>query len=61
MLPESLPRSRRSRCPSASGIRTLGVPTLAYLTWAFERLGTHRDLYGLGAADVTPAAFKRRA
>ena len=38
--------------------RALGVPTQAYLTWAFERLGTHRDLYGLTAEQVTPAAFK---
>jgi len=41
--------------------RAIGVPALAYLTWAFERLGTHRDLYGLDAADLTPAAFKRQA
>jgi hypothetical protein len=40
--------------------RSLGVPALAYLAWAFERLGTHRDLYGLDLADVTPAAFKQR-
>lgn len=41
--------------------RAIGVPALVYLTWAFERLGTHRDLYGLDAADLTPAAFKQRA
>jgi hypothetical protein len=37
--------------------RALGVSALRYMTWAFERLGTHRDLYGLDAADATPAAF----
>jgi hypothetical protein len=31
----------------------------AYLTWAFERLGTHRDVFGLGVEDITPGAFKR--
>jgi hypothetical protein len=39
--------------------RAIGVPVQAYLTWAFERLGTHRDLFGLDAAALTPAAFKR--
>lgn len=43
----------------AATCRARGVSTLAYLGWAFERLGTHRDLYGLDIADVTPAAFKR--
>jgi transposase len=38
--------------------RAIGVPTQAYLTWAFERLGTHRDHYGLAAEQLTPAAFK---
>lgn len=39
--------------------RTAGVPVQAYLTWAFERLGTHRDAFNLAAAQLTPAAFKR--
>lgn len=39
--------------------RTVGVDTVAYLTWAFIRLGTDRDLYGLSATNLTPAAFKR--
>ena len=39
--------------------RALGVPILTYLSWAFDRLGTHRDLYGLGLAEMTPAAFKK--
>jgi transposase len=38
--------------------RTVGVPCQAYLTWAFERLGTHRDHFGLAAEQLTPAAFK---
>lgn len=38
--------------------RTLGVDTVAYLSWAFTRLGTHRADYGLTAAELTPAAFK---
>ena len=38
--------------------RAIGVPTQAYLTWAFERLGTHRDHFGLAAEQMTPAAFK---
>lgn len=39
--------------------RTLGVPVQAYLTWAFERLGTHRDVYALPLEAMTPAAFKK--
>jgi len=30
----------------------------AYLTWAFERLGTHRDVFALPLESLTPAAFK---
>ena len=39
--------------------RTIAVPTRAYLAWAFERLGTHRDVFGLELDEMTPAAFKR--
>jgi transposase len=39
--------------------RTLRVPALAYLAWAFERLGTHRDLFALPLEELTPAAFKK--
>jgi len=39
--------------------RTVGVPVQAYLTWAFERLGTHRDVFGLSIEEMTPAAFKQ--
>ncbi len=38
--------------------RTVGVPVQAYLTWAFERLGTHRDVFALPLESLTPAAFK---
>ena len=38
--------------------RTVGVPVQAYLTWAFERLGTHREVFGLSLGEMTPAAFK---
>jgi hypothetical protein len=46
-------RDKEERC------RAIGVPVQAYLAWAFDRLGTHRDLYGLDIADITPEAFKR--
>jgi hypothetical protein len=39
--------------------RAIGVPVQAYLTWAFDRLGTHRDVFGLDLEEMTPAAFKR--
>ena len=38
--------------------RGLGVPVHAYLSWAFERLGTHRDVFNLPLEAMTPAAFK---
>ena len=38
--------------------RALGVPVQAYLAWAFERLGTHRERLGLPLDQITPAAFK---
>ncbi|MCB9628394.1 MAG: IS66 family transposase [Sandaracinaceae bacterium] len=41
--------------------RAIGVPSQTYLAWAFERLGTHRDVFGLDVPDITPAAFKRSA
>jgi hypothetical protein len=41
-----------------STCRAIGVPVQAYLTWAFERLGTHREKYGLRVEEMTPAAFK---
>jgi len=39
--------------------RNLGVDPLGYLAWAFTRLGTHRDVYNLSAAELTPAAYAR--
>jgi hypothetical protein len=39
--------------------RALGVPAQAYLARAFDRLGTHRDVFGLPLEDITPAAFKK--
>jgi len=39
--------------------RALRVPAQAYLAWAFERLGTHRDVFGLPLDQLTPAAFKK--
>jgi len=39
--------------------RSIGVDPLAYLAWAFTRLGTHRDIYALSAAELTPAAYAR--
>ena len=38
--------------------RAIGVPVQAYLTWAFERLGTHREVFDLDLDAMTPAAFK---
>ena len=38
--------------------RNLGVNPEAYLTWAFERLGTHRTKHNLPASKLTPAAYK---
>ena len=42
-----------------STCRAQGIPVQAYLTWAFERLGTHRDLFDLPLEALTPAAFKK--
>jgi len=39
--------------------RALRVPAQAYLAWAFERLGTHRDAFDLPLEALTPAAFKK--
>lgn len=38
--------------------RAIDVPVQAYLAWAFERLGTHREQFGLTVDQITPAAFK---
>jgi hypothetical protein len=39
--------------------RAQGVPVQAYLTWAFEHLGTHRDVFALPLDAMTPAAFNK--
>ena len=39
--------------------RAQRVPVQAYLTWAFERLGTHRDVFALPLDDMAPAAYKK--
>src|SRR6187431_2431834 len=39
--------------------RALRIPAQAYLAWAFERLGTHRNLFDLPLEALTPAAFKK--
>lgn len=35
------------------------VDVQAYLTWLFERRGTHRHRFGLSASQLTPTAFKK--
>ncbi|MEL6715674.1 MAG: IS66 family transposase, partial [Planctomycetota bacterium] len=37
------------------------VDVMAYLTWMFERQGTHKKSFGLSAADLTPMAFREQA
>ena len=39
--------------------RALKIDPQAYLGWALTRLGTHRDIYNLSAAEMTPAAYAR--
>lgn len=41
----------------AATCRHLGVDPQAYFTWALERRGTHRDVFGLTAEQLTPAAY----
>ena len=35
-----------------------GLDVQAYLTWLFERRGTHRKVFGMPARELTPAAYK---
>ena len=37
--------------------RNIGIDPQAYLAWAFTRLGTLRDVFGLPAAQMTPAVY----
>ena len=39
--------------------RALSVPAQAYLAWAFERLGTYRDIFDLPLEALTSTAFKK--
>lgn len=39
--------------------KALGIDAQAYLTWAFIRLGTHKEDFGMTAAQLTPAEFAR--
>ena len=39
--------------------RNVGVDVEKYLCWVFERRGTWRERYRMGAAELTPAAYKR--
>ncbi len=34
------------------------LDVLAYLTWLFERRGSHRKKFGMSAADLTPMAYR---
>lgn len=43
----------------AATCRAIGVPAQAYLAWAFDRLGTHCDVFGLTLGEMTPAAFEK--
>ncbi|MCA9566288.1 MAG: IS66 family transposase [Myxococcales bacterium] len=38
--------------------RNIGVDPQAWFTWALERRGTHADVYGMQAHQLTPAAYK---
>lgn len=40
-----------------STCRHAGVDPQAYFTWALERRGTHADLFGMSAEELTPAAY----
>ena len=36
------------------------VDVMAYLTWMFERRGTHKARFGMSAAELTPMAYRDR-
>jgi hypothetical protein len=36
----------------------LKLDVQAYLTWMFERRGTHLRRFGMAASELTPAAYK---
>jgi transposase len=35
------------------------LDVFAYLTWVFERRGTHRERFDMAASELTPAAYKK--
>lgn len=64
------PRGMRSRSPRRTrAITTLlgvvrtaqkcEVDMLAYLTWMFERRGSHRARFGQTATELTPKAYRK--
>ena len=55
----NLARREQEEMELATTCRALNVDTQAYLSWVLTRVGTHRDLYGLSAAELTPAAYAR--
>lgn len=71
LKPCSLPKAAHSpaRCTATRRKRKLGlvgdalrqqrVRALAYLAWAFERLGTHRDVFDLPLEAITSVAFEK--
>ena len=42
----------------AATCRHAGVDPFRYFLWALERRGTHKDVFGLTAEQLTPAAYK---
>ena len=42
----------------AATCRAIGLNLQAYLTWVFDRVGTHKDVYAMPIEALTPAAFK---
>jgi len=45
--------------PAATGDEGISEPAQTYLVWAFERLGTHRDVFDLPLEAPTLAAFEK--
>ena len=39
-------------------VLVIAVAIVGPVAWAFERLGTHCDVYALDLSQMTPAAFK---
>jgi hypothetical protein len=35
-----------------------GLDVMAYLTWVFERRGSHRRDFGMSASELTPLAYR---